>query len=62
MALGVGGEALEDARIDDVDGVATVFVSCGSDGDIVHPAGDAIHPWGGIAILRGNLAPNAAAS
>ncbi len=28
------------------------------DGDIVHPAGDPIHPWGGIAILRGNLAPN----
>jgi dihydroxy-acid dehydratase len=30
------------------------------DGDIVHPAGDPIHPWGGIAILRGNLAPNGA--
>ena len=30
------------------------------DGDIVHAAGDAIHPWGGIAILRGNLAPNGA--
>jgi dihydroxy-acid dehydratase len=30
------------------------------DGDIVHAVGDAIHPWGGIAILRGNLAPNGA--
>jgi dihydroxy-acid dehydratase len=30
------------------------------DGNIVHPAGDAINPWGGIAILRGNLAPNGA--
>ena len=30
------------------------------DGDIVHPATDPIHPWGGIAILRGNLAPNGA--
>ena len=28
------------------------------DGDIVHPATDAIHPWGGIVVLRGNLAPN----
>jgi dihydroxy-acid dehydratase len=30
------------------------------DGGIVHPVGDAIHPWGGIAILHGNLAPNGA--
>jgi dihydroxy-acid dehydratase len=30
------------------------------DGDIVHPMDDAIHPWGGIAILRGNLASNGA--
>jgi dihydroxy-acid dehydratase len=30
------------------------------DGDIVHPVGKAIHPWGGIAILRGNLAPDGA--
>jgi dihydroxy-acid dehydratase len=30
------------------------------DGDVVRPAGDAIHPWGGIAILGGNLAPNGA--
>ena len=30
------------------------------DGDIVHPVADAIHPWGGIAILQGNLAPNGA--
>ena len=30
------------------------------DGGIVHPASDPIHPWGGIAILRGNLAPNGA--
>ena len=26
----------------------------------MHPSGDPIHPWGGIAILRGNLAPNGA--
>ncbi|MDQ4107961.1 MAG: dihydroxy-acid dehydratase [Actinomycetota bacterium] len=30
------------------------------DGDIVHPVAEAIHPWGGIAILRGNLAPDGA--
>jgi dihydroxy-acid dehydratase len=30
------------------------------DGDIVHAAGEPIHPWGGIAVLRGNLAPNGA--
>jgi dihydroxy-acid dehydratase len=30
------------------------------DGEIVHAAGDPIHPWGGIAILRGNLAPDGA--
>jgi len=28
------------------------------DGTVVHPAADPIHPWGGIAILHGNLAPN----
>jgi dihydroxy-acid dehydratase len=27
------------------------------DGDIVHPMSDPIHPWGGLAVLRGNLAP-----
>jgi dihydroxy-acid dehydratase len=30
------------------------------DGEIVHATSNAIHPWGGIAILRGNLAPNGA--
>jgi dihydroxy-acid dehydratase len=30
------------------------------DGEIVHAAGDPIHPWGGIAILRGNVAPDGA--
>ncbi|MEP6757823.1 MAG: dihydroxy-acid dehydratase [Actinomycetota bacterium] len=30
------------------------------DGTVVHTATDPIHPWGGIAILRGNLAPNGA--
>jgi dihydroxy-acid dehydratase len=30
------------------------------DGVVVHPLTDAIHPWGGIAILRGNLAPEGA--
>ncbi len=30
------------------------------DGQIVHASSDPIHPWGGIAILRGNLAPDGA--
>jgi len=30
------------------------------DGQIVHAGGAPIHPWGGIAILRGNLAPDGA--
>ncbi len=30
------------------------------DGDIVHRPSDPIHPWGGLAILRGNLAPDGA--
>ena len=30
------------------------------DGTVVHAANDPIHPWGGIAILRGNLAPDGA--
>jgi len=30
------------------------------DGTVVHAAGDAIHPWGGIAILHGNVAPDGA--
>ncbi len=30
------------------------------DGDVVHPPTDPIHPWGGLAILRGNLAPDGA--
>ncbi len=28
------------------------------DGDVIHPPADPIHPWGGLAILRGNLAPD----
>ena len=28
------------------------------DGEIVRPIGEPIHPWGGLAILRGNLAPD----
>ena len=28
------------------------------DGEVVHPPSDPIHPWGGLAILRGNLAPD----
>jgi dihydroxy-acid dehydratase len=28
------------------------------DGDVVRPLGQPIHPWGGMAILRGNLAPD----
>jgi dihydroxy-acid dehydratase len=30
------------------------------DGEVVRPASDPIHPWGGIAILAGNLAPDGA--
>ncbi|HWE68860.1 MAG TPA: dihydroxy-acid dehydratase [Acidimicrobiales bacterium] len=30
------------------------------DGDVVHPVGDPIHVQGGIAVLRGTLAPNGA--
>jgi dihydroxy-acid dehydratase len=30
------------------------------DGVVVHPIGDPIHPWGGIAILRGSIAPDGA--
>jgi dihydroxy-acid dehydratase len=30
------------------------------DGEVVHAASEPIHPWGGIAILRGNLAPDGA--
>jgi len=30
------------------------------DGVVVHPADAPIHPWGGIAILRGNVAPDGA--
>ena len=28
------------------------------DGDVIHPPADPLHPWGGLAILRGNLAPD----
>ena len=28
------------------------------DGDVIRPPADPIHPWGGLAILRGNLAPD----
>jgi dihydroxy-acid dehydratase len=28
------------------------------DGEVIHPPADPIHPWGGLAILRGNLAPD----
>ena len=30
------------------------------DGEVVHLPSDPIHPWGGLAILRGNLAPDGA--
>jgi dihydroxy-acid dehydratase len=30
------------------------------DGKVVHPPSDPIHPWGGLAILHGNLAPDGA--
>src|SRR3954453_10185799 len=30
------------------------------DGVVVHPSDAPIHPWGGIAILRGNVAPDGA--
>jgi Beta-ketoacyl synthase, N-terminal domain len=41
-ALGVGIEALHDARIDDMESVATVFTSCGSDGEITHQICDGL--------------------
>ena len=30
------------------------------DGEVIHAPSDPIHPWGGLAILRGNLAPDGA--
>jgi dihydroxy-acid dehydratase len=30
------------------------------DGVVIHPPESPIHPWGGLAILRGNLAPDGA--
>jgi dihydroxy-acid dehydratase len=30
------------------------------DGEVVRPLAEPIHPWGGLAILRGNLAPDGA--
>jgi dihydroxy-acid dehydratase len=30
------------------------------DGEVVRPVSEPIHPWGGLAILRGNLAPSGA--
>jgi dihydroxy-acid dehydratase len=30
------------------------------DGDVIRPPSDPLHPWGGLAILRGNLAPDGA--
>jgi hypothetical protein len=41
-ALGVGAEALADARIDDARDIATVFSSCGSDGEITHQICEAL--------------------
>ena len=41
-ALGVGAEALVDARIDDARDIATVFSSCGSDGEITHQICEAL--------------------
>ena len=41
-ALGVGAEALADARIDDARDIATVFASCGSDGEITHQICEAL--------------------
>ena len=41
-AIGVGAEALADARIDDAGDIATVFASCGSDGEITHQICEAL--------------------
>jgi hypothetical protein len=41
-ALGVGAEALADARIDDAGAIATVFTSCSSDGETTHQICDAL--------------------
>lgn len=41
-ALRVGAEALADAAIDDASDIATVFSSCGSDGEITHQICEAL--------------------
>jgi Beta-ketoacyl synthase, N-terminal domain len=41
-ALGVGIEALRAAQVDDRESVATVFTSCGSDGEITHQICDGL--------------------
>jgi len=42
VALGVGMEALRAAQIEDMENVATVFTSCGSDGEITHQICDGL--------------------
>lgn len=41
-ALGVGIEALRAAQVDDMESVATVFTSCGADGEITHQICDGL--------------------
>jgi dihydroxy-acid dehydratase len=41
------------------DSLASMTISS-PDGEVVRPPSDPIHPWGGLAILRGNLAPDGA--
>jgi dihydroxy-acid dehydratase len=53
------GDALTVTGSSLADNIAAVEVAA-PDGDVVHPSSDPIHPWGGLAILRGNLAPDGA--
>ncbi|MEX2101405.1 MAG: dihydroxy-acid dehydratase, partial [Actinomycetota bacterium] len=50
--LTVTGKSLGDNLAD--------LVPAQPDGVVVHPMSDPIHPWGGIAILRGSVAPDGA--
>jgi dihydroxy-acid dehydratase len=60
--LGAGllhGDALTVTGRSLADNISTMEVAA-PDGEIVRAASEPIHPWGGLAILRGNLAPDGA--
>jgi dihydroxy-acid dehydratase len=50
------GEAMTVTGRSLAENIAAMDVSS-PDGQVVHPTSDAIHPWGGLAILHGDLAP-----